>query len=98
RRPGAGGRGGGVSGCLGHDRPESRRLPARRVSVGGKRLGSLVTTHHEGDRPMQGLMQDLPLTLTHFHMRAERLFFDKQVATVTAAGKQRLTYGEWADR
>jgi fatty-acyl-CoA synthase len=47
---------------------------------------------------MQGLMQDLPLTLTHFHMRAERLFFDKQVVTVTAAGKQRLTYGEWADR
>src|SRR5512132_1373286 len=47
---------------------------------------------------MQGLMQDIPLTLTHFHTRAERLFFDKQVVTVTAAGKQRVTYGEWADR
>ncbi|MGH9250330.1 MAG: long-chain fatty acid--CoA ligase [Acidimicrobiales bacterium] len=47
---------------------------------------------------MQGLMQDHPLTLTHLHTRAERLFFDKQVVTVTAAGKQRLTYGEWADR
>ena len=47
---------------------------------------------------MQALMQDHPLTLTHFHTRAERLFFDKQVVTVTAAGKQRLTYGEWAER
>jgi fatty-acyl-CoA synthase len=47
---------------------------------------------------MQGLMQDHPLTLTHFHSRAERLFFDKHVVTVTAAGKQRISYGEWADR
>ena len=48
---------------------------------------------------MQGLMQDLPLTLTHFHTRAERLFFDKQVVTVTASGaKERLTYADWADR
>ena len=36
---------------------------------------------------MQGLMQDFPLTLPHFHARAERLFADKQVVTVTAAGK-----------
>jgi fatty-acyl-CoA synthase len=43
-------------------------------------------------------MQDHPLTLTHLHARAERLFFDKQVVTVTAAGKQRATYGEWAER
>jgi fatty-acyl-CoA synthase len=47
---------------------------------------------------MQGLMQDHPLTLTHIHARAERLFFDKQVVTVTAAGTQRVTYGDWADR
>ncbi|HZA79124.1 MAG TPA: long-chain fatty acid--CoA ligase [Acidimicrobiales bacterium] len=47
---------------------------------------------------MQGLMQDHPLTLTHLHARAERLFFDKQVVTVTAAGRQRVTYGEWAER
>ncbi|HKA83289.1 MAG TPA: long-chain fatty acid--CoA ligase [Acidimicrobiales bacterium] len=48
---------------------------------------------------MQGLMQDYPLTLTHFHARAERLFFDKQVVTVTASGaRERLTYGDWADR
>jgi fatty-acyl-CoA synthase len=47
---------------------------------------------------MQGLMQDYPLTLTHFHGRAERLFFDKQVVTVTATGKQRVGYGEWAER
>jgi fatty-acyl-CoA synthase len=47
---------------------------------------------------MHGLMQDFPLTLPHLHMRAERLFADKQVVTVTAAGKQTETYGEWADR
>jgi fatty-acyl-CoA synthase len=47
---------------------------------------------------MQGLMQDFPLTLPHLHGRAERLFADKQVVTVTAAGKTSITYGEWADR
>ena len=35
---------------------------------------------------MQGLMQDYPLTLPHLFSRAERLFFDKVVVTVTAAG------------
>ncbi len=47
---------------------------------------------------MQGLMQDFPLTLPHFHARAEQLFFDKGVVTVTASGKQWRTYGEWAAR
>jgi len=47
---------------------------------------------------MHGLMQDFPLTLPHLHTRAERLFADKQVVTVTAAGKQTVTYGEWAER
>ena len=47
---------------------------------------------------MDGLMQDFPLTLPHLHVRAERLFADKRVVTVTAAGKVSETYGEWADR
>jgi fatty-acyl-CoA synthase len=47
---------------------------------------------------MRGLMQDFPLTLPHLHVRAERLFADKQVVTVTAAGKQTVTYGDWAER
>jgi fatty-acyl-CoA synthase len=47
---------------------------------------------------MQGLMQDFPLTLPHLHQRAERLFFDKQVVTVTATGKERVSYGDWAER
>jgi fatty-acyl-CoA synthase len=47
---------------------------------------------------MQGLMQDFPLTLPHLHARAERLFADKQVVTVSAAGKSTVTYGEWAER
>jgi fatty-acyl-CoA synthase len=47
---------------------------------------------------MQGLMQDFPLTLPHLHARAAELFFDKEVVTVTAAGKERVTYGAWAER
>jgi fatty-acyl-CoA synthase len=47
---------------------------------------------------MDGLMQDFPLTLPHLHMRAERLFADKQLVTVSATGKTSETYGEWADR
>ncbi len=47
---------------------------------------------------MQGLMQDFPLTLPHLHQRAERLFFDKHLVTVTANGKERLSYGDWAER
>jgi fatty-acyl-CoA synthase len=47
---------------------------------------------------MHGLMQDFPLTLPHLHMRAERLFADKKVVTVTATGKEAETYGEWAER
>ena len=47
---------------------------------------------------MDGLMQDFPLTIPHLHARAERYFADKQVVTVTAGGKERETYGQWADR
>jgi fatty-acyl-CoA synthase len=47
---------------------------------------------------MQGLIQDHPLTLPHLHARAEKLFFDKGVVTVTATGKEWLRYGDWADR
>ena len=47
---------------------------------------------------MLGLMQDAPLTLPHIHARAEKLFFDKQVVTVSATGKERITYGDWAQR
>ena len=47
---------------------------------------------------MQGLMQDHPLSLEHFFDRAERLFFDKQVITMTAGGRDVRTYGTWAER
>ncbi len=43
-------------------------------------------------------MQDAPLTLDHFFNRAERLFPDKTVVTATGTGRERVTYGEWADR
>jgi fatty-acyl-CoA synthase len=43
-------------------------------------------------------MHDFPLTLPHFFERAERLFADKEVVTVTATGRERVTYGTWAER
>ncbi len=47
---------------------------------------------------MQGLMQDYPLSLTHFFDRAERLFPAKKIVTATGTGTETETYGEWADR
>jgi acyl-CoA synthetase (AMP-forming)/AMP-acid ligase II len=43
-------------------------------------------------------MQDFPLTLPHLFERAERLFADKEVVTATASGRERTTYGTWAER
>jgi fatty-acyl-CoA synthase len=47
---------------------------------------------------MRGLMQPFPLTLPHLFERAERLHADKYVVTVTGTGRERVTYGEWAER
>src|SRR3954454_6311627 len=48
--------------------------------------------------PMQGVMQDAPLTLVSAFGRAERLFGDKPIVTATKSGRERTTYAEWADR
>ena len=47
---------------------------------------------------MQGLMQDVPLSTIMLFDRAERLFPTKEIVTATAAGRERTTYGEWAER
>jgi fatty-acyl-CoA synthase len=47
---------------------------------------------------MQGLMQDVPLSLTHLFQRAERLFPNKRIVTGTPFGRTETTYGEWAER
>ena len=47
---------------------------------------------------MRGTMMDYPLTVQHFLERAHRLFPKKEVATKTAAGMHRYTYGEFYDR
>ncbi len=47
---------------------------------------------------MQGLMQDIPLTLVHAFERCERLFGTKRVVTATVRGDERTTYAEWAAR
>jgi fatty-acyl-CoA synthase len=47
---------------------------------------------------MQGLMQDVPLTLDRIFGRAEGIWAKKTLSTATPAGVQRTTYGEWAER
>jgi len=48
---------------------------------------------------VQGLMQDVPLSLTHVFGRAERLWADKAIVTATVGGgRERTTYGAWAQR
>src|SRR6201991_838366 len=47
---------------------------------------------------MQGLMSPYQLTLPHLFHRAERLFADKEIATATRGGIERITYGQWAER
>ncbi len=48
---------------------------------------------------MQGLMQDVPLSLAHVFGRAERFWADRVIVTVTATGaRERTTYGDWALR
>ncbi|MFN3258355.1 MAG: long-chain fatty acid--CoA ligase [Ilumatobacter sp.] len=47
---------------------------------------------------MQGLMQDVPLTITHLFDRAEKYFGNKEIITATGAGLERTTYAEWAQR
>jgi fatty-acyl-CoA synthase len=47
---------------------------------------------------MQGLMSPYPLTLPHLFHRAERLFGEKTITTLTATGKGCTTYADWAHR
>ena len=48
---------------------------------------------------MEGLMQDIPLTLVHAFERCEKLFGAKEIVTATGAGgRERTTYAPWADR
>src|SRR5438309_297237 len=81
--------------------------PTSRTSV--RRLGrsrcrnptleeSLPSHRADEGGAMKGLMQDYPLTLPHLFHRGERLFPDKEVVTATATGRERTTYGEWAER
>jgi fatty-acyl-CoA synthase len=47
---------------------------------------------------MQGLMSPYPLTLPLLFHRAERLFGEKTITALTATGKDRTTYADWAAR
>ena len=48
---------------------------------------------------MQGLMQDVPLTLPHLFGRAETLFFDKEIVTATGHGpRAHRPTATWAER
>jgi fatty-acyl-CoA synthase len=47
---------------------------------------------------MQGLMQDVPLSITTLFERAEQNFGHKGIVTATAGGRERVTYAQWAQR
>lgn len=47
---------------------------------------------------IQGLMQQVPLTLVHLFERAEKYHRDKTIVTATTEGNVRTSYGEWSDR
>ena len=47
---------------------------------------------------MDGLMMNVPLSLSHIFDRAERLFPEKEVVTATPNGRERTSYGQWAER
>ncbi len=48
---------------------------------------------------MDGLMQDVPLTLVHAFERCERLFGRNEIVTATGGGgRSHETYAEWAVR
>lgn len=47
---------------------------------------------------MLSTMQDYPLTIVHLFDRAARYHRDRTITTATAVGRERITYGEWAER
>jgi fatty-acyl-CoA synthase len=47
---------------------------------------------------MLGLMQDVPLTTSAIFGRAVRFWGERTIVTATAAGKERVTFAEFADR
>jgi fatty-acyl-CoA synthase len=47
---------------------------------------------------MQGLKQNVPLSIVHLFDRAERYFGHKEVVTATGTGRERTTYADWAAR
>jgi fatty-acyl-CoA synthase len=47
---------------------------------------------------MQGLMQDVPMTITHLFDRAEQYHGHKAIVTATGAGRERTNYATWAER
>ena len=47
---------------------------------------------------MQGLMQNGPLSITHIFKRAELFHPSKTIVTATPTGRERTTYGAWAER
>ena len=43
-------------------------------------------------------MQEVPLNIAHLFDRAERFHPHKEIVTATPAGRERTTYGQWAQR
>src|SRR5436190_6864946 len=69
-----------------------------RVNSSYAQMGPAPAWRRRTVRVMHGLMQDYALTLPHIFHRAERLFPNKEIVTATATGRERTTYGRWAER
>src|SRR5689334_16050234 len=50
------------------------------------------------EHPMEGLMQDFPLTMHHIVWRMERLYARKSIITKQGAGTHRYTFGDLVGR
>src|ERR1051326_2682139 len=66
-------------------------------SSGGATVTSLAETS-SASRPIEGLMQDYPLTLHHIFWRLEKLFGPKEIVTRREHGVHRYTNAELARR
>ncbi len=47
---------------------------------------------------MLGVMQDVPLSISHLFDRAEKYHGRKEIATAIPGGRERRTYAQWAER
>src|SRR5690349_15081982 len=84
---------GGRGRRLGPATASSRSSPIESTLAAGRPRGG-----RHNLRPVQGLMQQTPLTLPMIFRRAERLYGEKLIITSGPQGRVRMKYSEWTAR